>query len=96
MTPLSFPSLGVLIPEIYLPRKDADRNKRAVVACDQYTSQLDYWEAVEKYVGDQPSTYRITFPEVYLHQEGSDQRISEIQQHMKEYLEQGILENKGN
>jgi len=37
-----------------------------VVACDQYTSQPEYWNEVKNIVGDAPSTLKITFPEIYL------------------------------
>ena len=35
-------------PHILLPNKSVDMNAWAVIACDQFTSQLDYWEDVEK------------------------------------------------
>ncbi|MDR3169619.1 MAG: DUF1015 domain-containing protein, partial [Candidatus Peribacteria bacterium] len=90
-----YPELGVLLPEIYLPKTPIDRNKWAVVACDQYTSQPEYRQNVAEYIGDQPSTAHLIFPEVYLAEENADQRIANIQQTMKDYLQQGILENKG-
>ena len=40
--------------------------KWAVVACDQFTSQPEYWQAVEKTVGDAPSTLRLILPEAKL------------------------------
>ena len=43
-----------------------DMEKWSVIACDQFTSQADYWDAVEKYVGDAPSTLNVVFPEIYL------------------------------
>ena len=41
---------------ILLPNDGIDMEKWSVIACDQFTSQADYWDAVEKYVGDAPST----------------------------------------
>jgi len=90
-----FPNIGVKVPEIYLPQKWVDIENRAVVACDQYTSQPEYREQVQKIVGEDPSTYNIIFPEVYLEKEGKQQRIQNIQTHMKEYLKEWILENQG-
>jgi hypothetical protein len=90
-----YAELGILIPEIYLPKADSDWNKRSVVACDQYTSQPAYREAVATHIEDQPSTYHLIFPEVYLGQDDGEQRIAKIQQAMNNYLQQGILENKG-
>ena len=81
---------GILPAEILLPRADVDPARWAVVACDQYTSQPDYWQAVENFVADAPSTLKITFPEIYL-SEGSA-RIARIQAEMKKYLDEGVLE----
>ncbi|MBQ8968061.1 DUF1015 domain-containing protein [Ruminococcus sp.] len=76
--------------DILLP-KDADMQKWAVVACDQYTSEPEYWDRVEKYVGDEKSAYNLILPEVYLEQPGVDYRIDRIHRTMKEYLEKGAF-----
>ena len=55
--------LGVRIPDILLP--STDLHAWAVVACDQFTSQPDYWRQADEIVGHQPSTLRLIFPEVY-------------------------------
>ncbi|HMS91246.1 MAG TPA: DUF1015 domain-containing protein [Candidatus Absconditabacterales bacterium] len=91
-----FPNIGIKIPEIYLPKQGVDLKKRAVVACDQYTSQPEYWKQVQDFVGQDPSTYNIIFPEVYLEEEGKHKRIENIQKNMNNYLQEGILENQGN
>lgn len=90
-----FEHVGVLVPEIYLPKANADWTKRAVVACDQYTSEPEYWEAVAQETADAPSTFKIIFPEVYLEDGNSEQRIQAINQQMDAYLAEGTLENKG-
>lgn len=90
-----FEHVGVLVPEIYLPKANADWMKRAVVACDQYTSEPEYWEAVAQETADAPSTFKIIFPEVYLEDGNSEQRIQAINQQMDAYLAEGTLENKG-
>ena len=51
---------------ILLPNDCIDMKKWSVIACDQFTSQADYWDAVEKYVADAPSTLNVVFPEIYL------------------------------
>ena len=51
---------------ILLPNDGIDMEKWSVIACDQFTSQAVYWDAVEKYVGDAPSTLNVVFPEIYL------------------------------
>jgi len=83
------------VPEILLPNDFVDLEKRAVVACDQYTSEPEYWEEVADIVGDDSSTLNIIYPEVYLEESDKVQRIKRIQTYMKEYLD-GVLENKGN
>ena len=60
-----FQKLGFYPADILLP-KDADMTKWAVVACDQFTSQPEYWQAVEETVGDAPSTLRLILPEAKL------------------------------
>ncbi len=84
--------IGIQIPQIYLPKKGVDLSKWAVIACDQFTSEPEYWHEVEKFVGDAPSTLRLTFPEVYLEDADKETRIQNIQASMKKYLDDGILE----
>ena len=50
---------------ILLPNDRIDMEKWSVIACDQFTSQADYWDAVEKYVADAPSTLNVVFPEIW-------------------------------
>ena len=57
--------------------------KWAVVACDQFTSQPEYWEAVEKTVGDAPSTLRLILPEAKLGDPNVDEHIADINAAMK-------------
>ena len=88
-------SIGVKVPELLLPNAGVDMTKWAVVACDQYTSQPDYWNETEAIVGDAPSTLRIMLPELYLDKPDEAERIVSINSHMKQYVESGVLENKG-
>ena len=55
----------VKIPEILLP-ENADMSAWAVNACDQFTSDVGYWEEVERLTSGKPSTYNLIFPEIYL------------------------------
>ena len=88
-------SIGVCIPEILLPAAGIDMERWACVACDQYTSQPNYWERVEQYVGQAPSTLRLMLPEIYLGCPGEAERIEAIRQTMREYLENGVLQSRG-
>lgn len=84
--------IGIQIPEVRLPKAGTDLKKWAVIACDQFTSEPEYWEEVQKLVGDAPSTLHLTFPEVYLEKPGEDERIQSIQMAMRRYLSEGILQ----
>ena len=85
-----FESLGFYPAEILLPQK-VDMNKWAVVACDQFTSQPEYWEAVEKTVGDAPSTLRLILPEARLSGPDVDRDIAAINDTMGRYLAEGVF-----
>ncbi len=74
---------------ILLPADDESARFWPVVACDQFTSQREYWEELAKLVGERPSALNIVFPEVYL-EEGFG-RIESIQRHIRDYLSRGVL-----
>lgn len=77
--------------DILLPQAGTDLSKWAMVACDQYTSQPDYWAEAEAFVGEAPSTLRMTLPEVYLGSADEPQRIHAIHETMADYLRRGVL-----
>ena len=84
--------IGVRVADILLPGPDVDLQRWAVVACDQYTAQPDYWAEVEDVVGDAPSTLRLVYPEVYLNEADPHRRIDAINTTMRDYLERGLLD----
>lgn len=84
--------IGVQVADILLPRADVDLERWAVVACDQYTAQPDYWAAVEEIVADAPSTLRLIYPEVYLGEQDPGARIDAINASMRDYLARGLLD----
>ncbi len=83
--------LALEVPTILLPRTGVDLHRWAVIACDQYTSEPEYWQAVDRLVGDEPSTLRLIFPEVYLEEANIDARIAAINTCMDQYLAEGVL-----
>lgn len=87
--------LGVQVPNIMLPDSKYELEKWAVVACDQYTSERSYWEKVADITKGSPSTYDIIFPEVYLEDEDSQQRINNINDNMGNYVKNCILNELG-
>lgn len=79
--------------DILLPKTEPE--KWAVIACDQYTSESEYWKKAREYVGNSPSALNIVFPEVYLSDDNSG-RIAEINANMKRYLESGVFKEYKN
>lgn len=77
---IGFGAAEILLPDF----TRTDGTRWAVVACDQYTSEPKYWEAVKEMVGDAPSTLRMILPEVYLNE--SEARIQEINREMTRVL----------
>jgi hypothetical protein len=87
-----FSDIGIQIPQVYIPKLNIDLSKWAVIACDQFTSEPEYWHEVEKIVGDSVSTLHLILPEVYLENKDKDQRVKQIQLTMKKYLEDDLLQ----
>ena len=58
--------LPVKFDQILLPNQSIDMKKWCVVACDQYTSQPEYWEELKKFVGKDQSASNLIYPECYL------------------------------
>jgi hypothetical protein len=85
MKMIPFKRANILLP------KNIDMTKWSVVACDQYTSEMDYWNEVEKIVGASPSTLRITLPEIFLEDSDVNERINKINDTMKEYLDEDLF-----
>ena len=79
-----YKSADILLPDF----KKHSAEKWSVVACDQFTSEPEYWQSAEEYVGDAPSTLNMILPEVYL--EETEERIEKINECMKKY-ESAIL-----
>ncbi len=76
---------NILLPDF----EKVDAAKWAVVACDQFTSEPEYWEAAEALVGDTPSTLRLILPEVYLAR--TEERIPVINETMKQYMKEVLV-----
>jgi hypothetical protein len=83
--------IGLHVPTILLPRPGIDLTRWAVIACDQYTSQPEYWETVKQLVGDSPSTLHLIFPEIHLESADKEERIRTIRETMRQYVTDGTL-----
>ena len=80
-----FETAKILVP------KHVDMEKWAVIACDQFTSQPEYWESVEAQVGNAPSTLKLIFPEAKLGEE-SPELVAEIRTAMERYVQEAVFE----
>ncbi len=89
-----FEKIGVQVPKILLPKKGTDMQNWAVIACDQYTSDPDYWQRLERQTAGNISTLNLVFPEVYLDDADTKQRIKAINRAMEAYLADGSLEEQ--
>ena len=79
--------------DILLPKLDGEGMKKwSVVACDQYTSEPEYWKAVRETVGDAPSALDLILPEVYLEGSDCEKRIENINKAMADYLANDLFE----
>ena len=82
---------GFSAADILLPAK-GNYETWAVVACDQFTSQPEYWEEVDKIVGDDPSALRVILPEAQLSDGHTEEHIAKINETMRQYLSDGVFE----
>jgi hypothetical protein len=82
---------GILFPEILVPEEKINKKKWAVIACDQFTSNPDYWARTTRAVGGSPSTLHIMLPEAYLRAADAEERIAHAKETMMSYISDGVL-----
>lgn len=82
---IAFSPADILLPQ------NIDMNKWAVVACDQFTSEPEYWKRVSEYVKASPSQYNLILPECYLGSSGESEKIDNIHKTMEKYLSNGVF-----
>ncbi len=78
-------------PTVLIPKSFIDMEKWSVIACDQFTSEPEYWEQVKSMVDNVPSTYHIILPEAYL-EKNMDYQIEKVNETMKLYLRNNIFD----
>ena len=86
---MSFERIGIRPAQILLPAAGVRPETWACIACDQYTSEPEYWEKAFAVAGDAPSAIRLILPEYNL--KNSDSLIPQIHRTMADYLAQGLL-----
>ena len=80
-----FTPTNILIPE------GVSMEKWSVIACDQFSSEREYWQGVKDIVGDKPSTLHMIIPEAYLEEIDEEKEISSISNVMEDYLKNNIF-----
>ena len=83
--------MSIVRPADILLPKVKDMTAWSVVACDQFTSQREYWDAAEQRVGEAPSTLRLMLPEAWLGTPEADGAEARIAAAMESYLERGVF-----
>ncbi len=84
----AFVPADLLLPDF----RYTDGTKWATIACDQFTSQPEYWKKAAEVAGGAPSALNLILPEAYLGEE--DARLPEIAGAMEEYLKNVLHEYK--
>ena len=87
-----YPKVGLQVSELLIPNDSISREKWAVVACDQYTSQPEYWEKVSQITDGLPSAYHIILPEAFLGRTEERHHQSQINSSMSTYLESDLFQ----
>lgn len=82
---MTFEHTGLAPADILLP--NCNLSKWSVIACDQYTAQVDYWHHVRDVVGDAPSSFHLILPEALLHERDAAQSAARIHDAMRRYLD---------
>lgn len=85
----------IRVPHILLPIRGTDMSKYSVIACDQYTSNFNYWNSLSKYIDNSFSTLHMIYPEAYLDKTDNDAYINIINKNMASYLKEGKFEDIG-
>lgn len=85
MIKTGFNSAKILLP------KNVDMGAWAVVACDQFTGEPEYWQQVEQLTKGKKTTLDLVLPEVYLN-DNPEERIAKINSNIKSYLNDGVFE----
>ena len=90
----NYPDLGIQVADLLLPKPGLNLTQWSVIACDQFTSQPEYWENVKKIVGNSPSTLNLILPEVYLGKPEEEKQTALTHQKMAEYLAGNVFVEK--
>lgn len=91
---MAFMRADILLPKF---SSNAEKMKKwSVVACDQYTSEPEYWKEVNKLTENESSTLYLTVPEIYLNDNDIDERIKNTNKTMNEYMSEDVFDEYKN
>lgn len=85
--------VGAAVPRLLFPKEGINLQKFAVIACDQYSAQEEYWDVVRDFIGSAPSSLQLMMPEAWLGKEPSHENA--VPEHMRRYLADGTLREIG-
>ena len=96
---IPYPDVGLAQTPLLLPKPNIPLDTWAVIACDQFTDNSDYWDAVYNTVNDSPSTLHYIIPEIFIAGKGTgtaaddtpEARVAACNQRMRDDLENGTL-----
>ena len=86
-----YPDIALHVPKLLLPAPGVPLETWSVIACDQYTSEPEYWDETRRLVGDNPSTLALILPEARLDAGDRERAVAGINRRMAEYLATGVL-----
>lgn len=86
---MNFQASKIFVPGDIIIPADCDMEKWSVIACDQFTSEISYWEEVQKIVGNAPSTLHMILPEAFLGKVNENAERMNIYRSMTEFLQKG-------
>ena len=84
-------NVGIVFPEILIPDDKVNKKRWSVIACDQFTSNEEYWQKTAKTVGGSPSALHIIMPEAFLKEDDVEDRIMHAKETMRSFIEDGVL-----
>lgn len=88
----AFEKFGFIPADILIPAKNTDLTKWSVVACDQYTSEPEYWQSAYEFSLGSPSAFDIILPEAFLDEGKLDEQVEKINANMRKFLYEDLFD----
>ena len=92
----NFEKLGFMPADILLPHSGIDMSRWSAVACDQYTSEPDYWHQAYDYADGYASTLSLFLPEAFIDEGSLAAQTEKINAAMRRYLDEGVFTSFAN